>query len=177
MHVKRTSHTAKGQGDDERNARAQNILLQLQQRLVALLPTMSDLRRRIFGVGTPESTPSVSRDSSPAPGQRDGAGKKEELKVVAAEKLEQLKKASKSGRKRRNAWMFGLGGLFGILVAGFFASNNGGLERLVDMAGLQDMNLDSILDVLPTGLIRDIQDIQVSYVPIQEEQTLRQPGS
>lgn len=122
---------------------------------------MSDLRRRIFGVGTPESTPAASRDSSPAPEHRDGGGG-EDYKLISTKKLEQLTKTKhKAGRRRRNAWTFGLGGLFGIFVAGFFASSNGGLEGLVDMAGLRDLSLDSILDVLPTGLIRDIQDLQV----------------
>ena len=123
---------------------------------------MSELRRRIFGVGTPDSTPDVSRDPSPAPPRRSDGTPDENYKVVAAEKLEQLrKKAHQKGRKRRNAWIFGLGGLFGIFIAGFFASNNGSLDRLVEVAGLQDMNLESLLDVLPTGLIRDIQDMQV----------------
>ncbi|KAK5124566.1 hypothetical protein LTR85_001783 [Meristemomyces frigidus] len=120
---------------------------------------MSDLRRRIFGVGTPESTPAASRDSSPAPGPRDGGA--EDYKVISAKKLEQLtKKVRKPGRRRRNAWVFGLGGLFGVFVAGLFASNNGGLDGLVDMAGWSDLSLDSILDVLPTGLVRDIQNMQ-----------------
>lgn len=130
---------------------------------------MSDLRRRIFGVGdTPDSTPSISRDSSPAPGAPDGqdAG---EYKVVPKDTVEKLKKEVKSvrrsGRKRRNAWMFALGGLFGVILAGFFATSNGGLDSLIDMAGMKDMNLDSILDVLPAGLIRDVQDLQVGTRP------------
>lgn len=84
--------------------------------------------------------------------------------MVPSKNLEKLvsKKASSKYGRRRNAWVFGLGGLFGILLAGFFASNNGGLEKLVDFAGLQDMNLDSFLDVLPAGLIREVQDLQVS---------------
>lgn len=125
---------------------------------------MSDLRRRIFGVGTPGSTPSVSRDASPAPERRDSTeGKGEDLKVISAKKLETLqKKLNRPGRKRRNAWVFGLGGLFGIFLAGFFASSNGGLDKLVDLAGLSDLKLDSILDVLPMGLIKDIQAMQVS---------------
>ncbi|KAI6803631.1 LACT-domain-containing protein [Hortaea werneckii] len=124
---------------------------------------MSTLRRRIFGAGTPDSTPDVSRDSSPAPPSlrtKDGTAD-DNYKVVAAEKLEKLRqRAHQKGRKRRNAWIFGLGGLFGIFIAGFFASNNGGLEKLVEVAGFQDMGLESFLDVLPTGLIRDIQDMQ-----------------
>ena len=120
---------------------------------------MSDLRRRIFGVGTPDSTPSTSRDASPAPGG-DKVGP--EYQVIPKEKLEKLrqdvKHIKRKGTKRRNAWIFALGGAFGIFLAGFFASTNGNLERLVDMAGIRDLN---VMDVLPAGLIRDVQDLQV----------------
>ena len=136
---------------------------------------MSSLRRRIFGAGTPDSTPSASRDASPAPKQSSsdrnskGAPPAEDYKVIPATQLEELtKKGHKrggSGRKRRNAWIFGLGGLFGLFVAGFFASSTGSLDRLVDMAGWSDLTLDSILDVLPAGLIKDIQKMQVSWPP------------
>ena len=123
---------------------------------------MSDLRRRIFGAGgSPDSTPTSSRDASPAPIQREDG----EYKIVPKPKLDELKKQVKEvkrkGTKRRTFWIFALGGLFGIFLAGFFASNNGSLDRLVEMAGISDMNLDSLLDVLPAGLIRDVQDIQV----------------
>lgn len=123
--------------------------------------TMSDLRRRIFGVGTPDSTPSSSRDASPAPAQRDDG----EYKVIPKPALDKLRKEVKGvrrkGSKRRNVWIFALGGLFGIFAAGFFASNNGSLDKLVELAGIRDMNLDSVLDVLPAGLIKDVQDLQV----------------
>ncbi|KAF2773707.1 LACT-domain-containing protein [Teratosphaeria nubilosa] len=129
---------------------------------------MGDLRRRIFGVGTPDSTPSISREASPAPpkgqdGADDGTSKAEKYKIVTEEKLKSLTKTKTvAGRKRRNAWIFVLGGVFGVFVAGFFASSTGSIDRLVDLAGLQDLNLDSFLDVLPTGLIRDIQAMQSS---------------
>lgn len=119
---------------------------------------MSGLRRRIFGGGsadsTPVSTPEPSREGSPARG--------EDYRVVPAKQLKKLSKASKSkGSKRRNVWIFGLGGLFGILVAGFFASNN----DMMDLASLKDMNLDSVFDVLPAGLMNDVRDLQVSTRP------------
>ena len=123
---------------------------------------MSDLRRRIFGVGTPDSTPSSSRDASPAPPMRGDDG---EYKVVPKPVLDKLRKDVKQvrrkGTRRRTVWIFVLGGIFGIFVAGFFASNNGSLDRLVQMAGIGDMNLENLLDVLPAGLIKDVQDLQV----------------
>ena len=125
---------------------------------------MSELRRRIFaGFSTPDtdSTPTSSREHSPAPEHKFKDG--EEYKVVAKEKLEKLKTAKPRGTKRRIAWVFALGGLFGIFVAGFFASNNGSLDDIIAMAGIKDMNLDTLLDVLPSGLIKDVQDIQVSH--------------
>ena len=116
---------------------------------------MSALRRRIFGTSgdsTPALTPEQSREGSPA-GSHD-------YRVVPADKLDTLSSSSKKGNgsKRRNFWIFGLGGLFGILLAGFFASSN----EFMDLASFTDMNLDSILDVLPAGLINDARDLQVS---------------
>ena len=123
------------------------------------IEAMSDLRRRIFGVGTPDSTPSSSRDNSPAPA-RPG-DKTTDYKIVPSDQAEKISKQKQRGRKRRNAWVFGLGGLVGVLAAGIFASPTGSLDRLVDMAGWNDMNFDSILDVLPAGLIKDVQQLQV----------------
>lgn len=115
---------------------------------------MSELRRRIFGTSdgsSPVATPEPSREGSPAGN--------EDYRIIPAKKLQKLTKSSKSkGGKRRNAWIFGLGGLFGIIVAGFFASSN----DMMDLASFKDMNLDSLLDVLPAGLINDARDLQVS---------------
>jgi phospholipid:diacylglycerol acyltransferase len=124
---------------------------------------MSDLRRRIFGVGTPDSTPSSSRDNSPAPARPGNktTDKTTDYKIVPADQAAKISKQKHSGRKRRNAWIFGLGGLVGVLAAGIFASPTGSLDRLADMAGWNDMNFDSILDVLPAGLIKDVQQLQV----------------
>lgn len=128
---------------------------------------MSELRRRIFGrSGTPDSqdtTPPSSRDISPAPGHRGSDGG--DYKVVPRQKLERLRSDVKilkrKGTKRRAAWIFALGGVFGIFAAGFFASSNGSLDRWVELAGMKDMNLDSLLDILPSGVIRDVQELQV----------------
>jgi phospholipid:diacylglycerol acyltransferase len=113
---------------------------------------MSGLRRRIFGTSSSDS-PSLTPEQS-----REGTPTSEEVRVVSAKKLQKLTDSHKKrGTKRRNAWIFGLGGLFGIIVAGFFASSN----DVFDMQALKDMNLDSIMDVLPAGLIKDAQALQV----------------
>lgn len=122
---------------------------------------MSGLRRRIFGTGGGDDSEPSSRDASPAPAPKEAGG--EAFRVIHKDKLETLRKDSKkhNGRKRRNAWIFGLGGLFGLFMAGFFASRDGALDNLVELAGLQDMNLDNLYDVLPNGLIKDVQNMQV----------------
>jgi len=105
----------------------------------------------LTGVGdSPDSTPDVSHEGTPAP---------DELRLVPVKQLQTLKSLSKKtkGSKRRTFWTFGIGGLVGVLVAGFFASNN----SMMDFAALKDVNLDSMLDVLPAGLIRDAQALQV----------------
>lgn len=110
---------------------------------------MSTLRRRIFGGTPPSSDP--SRDNSPSRG--------EELHVVPAKKLKKLVKSEQSvkGSKRQKLWLFGLGGVFGVAIAAFFAGGN----EMIDLKALSDMNLDSIFDVLPAGLIKDAQNLQV----------------
>ena len=134
---------------------------------------MSELRRRLLGgLGVdssqdssrePSPSPSISREASPAPGQKDGI----DYKVIPKRKLERLKAVSKKGTKRRNAWIFALGSIFGILIAGYFATGDGRLDSVLEVAGIRDMRLDTLLDVLPAGLIKDVQDIQVC--PIARE--------
>lgn len=145
---------------------------------------MSGLRRRIFGLGADEDSPSpaTSRAPSPAPATRtkssDGKPstntnddgdelvsipfrKLERLNSYVTESQEKAKTRPKvKGRKRRHAWVFALGGLFGLLLAGFFASS----ADVIDFGHLADMNLDSLMDVLPAGLIRDAQELQVCQV-------------
>jgi phospholipid:diacylglycerol acyltransferase len=58
------------------------------------------------------------------------------------------------GSKRRHAWVFVLGGIFGLLLAAFLANNN----DLIDLAGL---NLEGIVDVLPAGFMSDLNEFQV----------------
>lgn len=62
----------------------------------------------------------------------------------------------KSGGKRRTAWIFFLGGIFGIAVAAFFVGNN----NMLDIAALSDLNLDSLFEVLPVGLVNDAKELQ-----------------
>ena len=103
---------------------------------------MSSLRRRLLG----ESLADPSRDSSPSKG--------ESLTLVSTSKLKSL---TKKRSKRRNGLIFGLGGLFGIFLAAFFASRH----DVINFEGLMDLNLESLIDVIPAGIVKDAKDITV----------------
>jgi phospholipid:diacylglycerol acyltransferase len=119
------------------------------------LPLMSFLHRRFGGN---DSSNDASHEAMPDPDRPAN------LRVVTAEKLEQLKDKSKlakgkNGSKRRNFWIFGLGGLFGLVVAAFFAGTN----DMLDLSTLENMNLDSFMDALPAAFVRDAQQLQVQH--------------
>ncbi|OAL44954.1 LACT-domain-containing protein [Pyrenochaeta sp. DS3sAY3a] len=112
---------------------------------------MAFLRRRFGGAPGDESPAELSREPSPGPDGKRPAN----LRVITAEQLQTLKSKHKHG-KRKNAWIFGLGGLFGLVVAGFFASNN----DLIDMKSLENMNLESIMEALPANFVTSAQQLQ-----------------
>ena len=139
--------------------------------------SMSGLRRRIFGPGDDDSSPGSTRAPSPAPAIRastasndvDGSNEEADLVSVPLAKLQslnsyvndradKLKTRSKHGKGIKKRYIFGLGGIFGLLLAGFFAANE---TDVFDLSQLQHMNLDSIIDVLPAGLIKDAHELQV----------------
>ncbi|KAI9722842.1 MAG: hypothetical protein M1828_004408 [Chrysothrix sp. TS-e1954] len=123
---------------------------------------MSYLRRRLQGEAAvaPSRTPSPVRPTSQEPSSPDGAGEDSSASVnIPIAKLNELNahlKRPQKGSKRRIAWIFGLGGLFGILVALYFAGNN----EMIDLAMLKDMNFESLMDVLPASFISDAQELQ-----------------
>ncbi|KAJ5141417.1 hypothetical protein N7526_002412 [Penicillium atrosanguineum] len=53
--------------------------------------------------------------------------------------------------KRRNGFIFVLGGLFGIFIALFFANQ----QEVISLESLLDLNLDSLIDAIPQGIISD----------------------
>lgn len=113
---------------------------------------MSFLRRR-FGGGDTSSEP--SREPSPAP---NVSGRPSNLRVITAEELHTLKQGNKKKNgKRKNAWVFGLGGLFGLVIAAFFAGSN----DLIDLKSIEGMNLESILEALPDNFVKSAQQMQV----------------
>jgi phospholipid:diacylglycerol acyltransferase len=114
---------------------------------------MSFLRRRL------------QREESSSQEKPDGDAT--HLRVVPADKLETLKKPK---NKRKNFWIFTLGGVFGLFVAAFFAQSN----DMIDLSGLENMNLDNLRDILPAAFIRDAAQMQVckAKIRISTERTL-----
>lgn len=118
---------------------------------------MSFLRRRFGGSGGShdDDSPDVSGASTPLPTTPD-PDRPANLRVITAEKLQTLQKRRKNG-KRKNFWIFGLGGLFGVLAAAFFAGSN----DMIDLSSLEGMNLESLYEALPAGFLKDAQQLQV----------------
>ncbi len=80
----------------------------------------------------------------------------EEVRVIPVSKLKDL---TRKKSKRRNGLIFGLGGLFGLVLAGFFAKQN----NVINFEGLMDLNLESLTDAIPAGIIRDAKELTVRF--------------
>ncbi len=108
---------------------------------------MSALRRRIGNIlrDSPTPSPDLSRDGTPDPN--------EEVRLVSTKKLEKLTKRKTS--KRRSGIIFGLGGILGLMLAVLFAQS----QDIVKLEGLLEVNLDSLLDVIPVGLVNEVKDL------------------
>ncbi|PNY25434.1 Phospholipid:diacylglycerol acyltransferase [Tolypocladium capitatum] len=98
------------------------------------------LRRRIPPESRPVEDDAAEREDSPA--------------VRPTPHVHVVERIPKT-RKRRNTFIFLLGSLCGLLAAGFFAKSN----DLIDFPELGDLTMDSIFDVLPAGLVRDMRDL------------------
>ena len=96
-------------------------------------------------------------DSSRQPAQ-DTPDEANDYRVGPPKELQgNAKSHHNKGSKRWTAWIFVLGGVFGIMVAVFFVGRN----EMLDFAGLHDLSLDSILDVLPAGMMREAKQFEV----------------
>ncbi|KAJ5507918.1 hypothetical protein N7527_010061 [Penicillium freii] len=56
--------------------------------------------------------------------------------------------------KRRNGFIFMLGGIFGIFVALFFANQ----QEVISLDSLMDLNLDSWIEAIPQGIVSDVKE-------------------
>lgn len=68
-----------------------------------------------------------------------------------------IKPQSQRRSKRRNGLIFALGGLFGIFVALFFANQ----QEVINLDALMDLNIESLIDVIPQGIVRDAKEFSV----------------
>jgi phospholipid:diacylglycerol acyltransferase len=108
---------------------------------------MSAPRRRFGRTFSETLSPSSSRDATPDAGEED--------RLVPVSKLKKLTTAKRSKRK---SWLiFSLGGLFGLVMAVFFANQ----QEVIKLEGLLDVNLDSLMDVIPAGIVKDAKDLSV----------------
>lgn len=103
---------------------------------------MSSLRQRIFGTPTPAS----SRETTPPKGE-----------PVRLAPVSKIKRTKESGRKRRNGFMFGLGGLFGILIAAFFANKH----DVIRFDSIGEISFENLIDVIPASILKEAKDITV----------------
>ena len=110
---------------------------------------MSTLRRRFLG------DTSSSTEPSPEPSPAKG----EPVALVSKSHLKELK------GKRSKRWqlsIFVLGGLFGLVVAAVFANQH----DVINLEGLVDFNMESLLDVIPAGIVNEAKDITVCCFPL-----------
>lgn len=120
-------------------------------------------RRRAIASDTPPESP-TPQDDSPASDQPEQPKEDEEVRTA---------RRHKKTRKRKTTAIFLLGSLFGIVVAGFFANSN----DLISLPDIGDLSMDSLLDVLPAGLVKDMRDLVVSCRPLaaREQKSRVQP--
>lgn len=110
-------------------------------------PLPNGMLRRRKDAGPPPASPGSSASSTPSPGPAPGPEIKKYL--------------PKPRQKRRNGFIFALGGLFGIFVALFFANQ----QQVINFDSLMDLNLDSLVDVIPQGMLKDAQEFSVPLFP------------
>lgn len=112
---------------------------------------MSSLRRRIFGEPNTATTPPSPTSSAQA----------EEVRLAPISKIitgSHEEKISKKHKKRRNGFIFGLGGLFGLFLAGFFANKS----DLIEFPEIGEFKMENLMDVLPSGFMREARELSVS---------------
>lgn len=103
----------------------------------------------------------------------------EDLALVPVKSITKLAKQKlhvpkPKGVKRKTGFIFFLGGLFGLVVAGVFAQKNDLLDlgNLAEMSGVGELGglgglgLDSVegwLNVLPEGFLKDAKELKVCF--------------
>ncbi len=108
----------------------------------------STLRRRVVDTDTPSESP-TPRDENP---------KTPERPENPSDSIQIIHHHRPKTRKRKTTAIFLLGSLCGIIAAGFFAKSN----DLIDFPEIGELSMDSIFDVLPAGLVKDMRELIVS---------------
>ena len=102
---------------------------------------------------------STSPAGPPSPGTGDpGDSRSEttEAEATEASAAVAVVVAPSKKQKKRSTWLiFVVGGIAGLLLAGAAAKN----QDLVKMELLRDLSLDSIIDVIPAGILKEASDI------------------
>ncbi|KAI9801664.1 MAG: hypothetical protein M1833_002346 [Piccolia ochrophora] len=100
---------------------------------------------------------SVRRRPPREPSYENGDGPKEPGKHKTTPVAE-VPKQNVRIRRRRAWFIFGLGGLFGILVAVFFADKHD-MIRFDALADLADINIEGLVNVIPPWVLKDAKEI------------------
>jgi phospholipid:diacylglycerol acyltransferase len=135
-----------------------------KKEIAFLLRTMSTLRHRPGKVsrsedGEGDNSPGVTSpdiDANADEARRATPDEKPTLNPIVRFKRWMLKPRG----KRRNGFIFLLGGLFGVFVALFFANHT----EVISLDALMDLNLDAIIEVIPQGLLRDAKEFTVCHI-------------
>ncbi|RYP69788.1 hypothetical protein DL771_005897 [Monosporascus sp. 5C6A] len=114
----------------------------------------STLRRRVLDGGADDTPSDSSTPTTPtlAPTVHDDSPAKPGEKVRIIHHRHPPKT-----RRRRNTFIFLLGSLFGLIAAGFLAQSN----DLIELPEIGELSMDSLLDVLPAGLAKDMRDFVI----------------
>lgn len=115
---------------------------------------MSLLRRRLGK--------DAAQREDPAAGSRPSSSSSINSNATSTDGEQQQQQQKLSGfakprSKRRNGVIFVLGGLFGIFIALFFANQN----QVISLDALMDLNLESLIDVIPQGILKDAREFSV----------------
>lgn len=128
---------------------------------------MSTLRRRPGNVPrTSSPEPSTDTTTTPTPTHplttnTENGGDPGDIVSNIREEIRHVEvPVFKRRSKRRNGFIFGLGGLFGVFVALFFANHN----EVISFDALMDLNLDSLIDVIPAAMVRDAKEFTVCWL-------------
>lgn len=117
------------------------------------------LKRRVLTESSKYGPQSGSAQSDKGPSIRERK-LESDLDWLKKEKIDGQRKSSgvgKGGNKRRNVWIFTLGGIFGLLIAGLVAKRS----DMIDLSVLGGSHFESLLEVLPAALVRDAKELQV----------------